>query len=229
MSHGMRLGAAVCIALAAAALNWVWLTSEKKPPTYVAMKTEVPQGTEISAEHFAALPVPGNEDVLRKSLIPFSNRAVLLGLNATRSYRPGDVIFQRDIKPPVEPPTWEVVGPFQLIGVGERFRNPESGDSEEDIGRGGNNVTIAVPREFDAPTRRLLEVIDPNRAATANAKSPQIVAVQVVPSDRTAGGTPAPDQDVVYQTISLDGIENVPRILLEGDRIRFVLPGERLY
>ena len=32
------------------------------------------------------------------------------------------------------------------------------------------------------------------------------------------------DKHVVYQTISLDGITNVPRVILAGDVIRFVIP-----
>ncbi len=32
------------------------------------------------------------------------------------------------------------------------------------------------------------------------------------------------DKNVVYQTVSLDGIENVPRVLFEGDVVRFVVP-----
>jgi hypothetical protein len=32
------------------------------------------------------------------------------------------------------------------------------------------------------------------------------------------------DKNVVYQTVQLEGIANVPRVLLAGDLIRFVIP-----
>lgn len=226
MSHLMKLGLAVVLALAAATLNWMWLTAEKNPPAYVVTKVAIPEGTEITAAQLTSVPVPGDAKELNRSLIPFGSRAVLFGLKATRSYRAGEVVFQRDIRPPTEPTAWEVVGPFQLISVGERFRRPAADGTEVDLGQGGNNVTIAVPKEFDDSTRRLLEVINPRRGEDSDRDRMRIVAVQVVPSKGAGGELPGADREMVYQTISLDGIENVPRVLLEGDRIRFVIPGE---
>lgn len=226
MTHLMRLGVAACLAMGAATMNWLWLTAEKKPPMFVAVKSEVDAGTEFSSDNLVAIPIPGEAGVLKKSFIPFANRAVLFGLAATREYRPGDVIFQRDIKPPKESTSWEVIGPFRLISVGERFRNPGSESADENYRQGGNNVTIAVPRNFDAATQRLLEVINPKRAEKDDPNQVRIVAVQVVPADAVEPISEQSSADIVYQTISLDGIENVPRVLLEGDRIRFVLPGD---
>jgi hypothetical protein len=96
----------------------------------------------------------------------------------------------------------------------------------------GDTVTIAVDADFDEPTSRLLSVIAGeamgSRDTSGNSdQQVEIVAVQVVPvtglgAAKRAGARNARDQ--VYQTISLRGIPNVPKVLLEGDVIRFVVP-----
>jgi hypothetical protein len=48
--------------------------------------------------------------------------------------------------------------------------------------------------------------------------------VQVVPKNELKASDKPSDKNVVYQTVALDGIENVPRVLLEGDVVRFVVP-----
>ncbi len=48
---------------------------------------------------------------------------------------------------------------------------------------GGNNVTIAVSANFDERTRRLLEIIDPNRRTAAGTGDLRIIAVQVIPKN----------------------------------------------
>ena len=76
---------------------------------------------------------------------------------------------------------------------------------------------------FDERTRRLLEIIDPNRRGSGGKSDLRIVAVQVIPKNESPAAV-QDDKNVVYQTVSLDGIENVPRVLLEGDVVRFVVP-----
>ncbi len=77
---------------------------------------------------------------------------------------------------------------------------------------------------FDDRTRRLLEIIDPSRRGTSAKQAQRIVAVQVIPKNELTPAAKLDDKNVVYQTVSLDGIENVPRVLLEGDVVRFVVP-----
>ena len=86
MSHVTKLSLAVGLALAAAALNAMWLTAEKRPPTFVAASMDVKAGETITDAMLTDVPVPGNPDKLRKSLIPYGNRALLLGRKAPRNY-----------------------------------------------------------------------------------------------------------------------------------------------
>jgi hypothetical protein len=214
---------AVVLAFVAAGLNAMWLSARKSPPTFVAASTDLPMGQEITDDMLTAVPVPGDTETLRASLIPYANRAILYGLKTPRNYIRGDMFFQRDIQAPLEPAKFEILGPFRLISVGERFKQAES-PQEGEIDPGGNNVTIAVSAKFDERTRRLLEIIDPNQSANRENKLTRIVAVQVIPKDETSTATTIDETDVVYQTVSLQGIENVPRVLLAGDDIRFVIP-----
>ena len=46
----------------------------------------------------------------------------------------------------------------------------------------------------------------------------------MIPKNELTPADKPSDKNVVYQTVSLDGIENVPRVLLEGDVVRFVVP-----
>jgi hypothetical protein len=223
MSHVAKLSLAVGLAFVAAALNAMWLSAEKRPPTFVAAKTDLRAGQEITEAVLTPVPVPGDPDELRASLIPYANRAILLGLKASRTYIRGDMFFQRDIQLPLELAQFEVVGPFRLISVGERFTQTGGQSDESRVDPGGNNVTIAVDANFDEKTRRLLEIIDPNRRASRE-QAARIVAVQVIPKEQQSSVPAANGKNVVYQTVSLQGIENVPRVLLEGEVIRFVVP-----
>ncbi len=224
MSHVAKLSIAVVLALLAAGLNAMWLSAEKRPPTFVAVSIDLPAGQEITDEVLTSVPVPGDADKLRESLIPYSSRAILFGVRASRNYTAGDMVFQRDLQAPLELSKFEVLGPFKLISVGERFKSPGTAEQEAQASEGGNNVTIAVSANFDERTRRLLEITDPSRRGSSTNKNLRIVAVQVIPKNELSPATKLDDKNVVYQTVSLDGIENVPRVLLEGDVVRFVVP-----
>jgi hypothetical protein len=224
MSHLAKLSIAVVLALAAAGLNAMWLSAQKRPPTFVAAKTDIKAGQEIMDVMLAPIPVPGDVEKLKVALIPYANRAILLGLKAARQYSRGDIFFQRDIQAPLELAQFEVLGPFRLISVGERFKQAKVKPEDNQMDPGGNNVTIAVSANFDDRTRRLLQIIDPNQKANRDDKVKKIIAVQVIPADQQTPEMTKKDEKEVYQTISLQGIENVPRVLLEGEVIRFVVP-----
>ncbi len=227
MSNIFSLCLALVLGVLAAGLNMAWVSTQARPSQFVALKAPLEAGKEIQEDTLMAIPVPGNLAELKRSLVPFANRSILFGMKAPRSFAAGDVVFQRDIQAPAEASRWEVVGPFQLISVGEKF----SSDDQYAARSGDNNVTIAVAANFDEQTRRLLEVIGSNRTGDVRGdESLNIVAVQVVPTkgnERSSQRTNS--QNVVYQTVSLQGIANVPRVLLEGDMIRFVIPGSPNY
>lgn len=239
MNSIVQLSIAILLAIVAAGINWIYLAAQTSPPTYVAVKSDVKQGKEIEDDMLMSVPVPGDAERLKQALIPYKNRSVLLGTKAARDFFRGDMIFARDVVAPVDEQQWDVIGPFELISVGERFK--QGSGRPEDLANTtrGNTVTIAVDAGFDRQTSRLLEAIAADGRFFSGAGKPEIVAVQVVPApgsrlatSRTleqqleAAGTSTlpPRDDVVYQTVSLDGIPNVPAVLLEGDLIRFVVP-----
>jgi hypothetical protein len=209
--------------LAAAALNAIWLSAEKRPPTFVAAAVDIPAGQEVTSEMLAPVPVPGNVDKLRESLIPFDSKATLLGRKAARAYVKGDVFFQRDIDAVRQLAEFEVLGPFKLISVGARFTEVNAKADDSQLDTAGNNITIEVSAKFDDRTRKLLETVDPTRSPRDDNRA-RIVAIQVIPKEDQKAAAEAETKDVVYQTISLEGITNVPRVLLAGDVIRFVVP-----
>ena len=224
----MSLGFALFLGVLAAALNWIWISGLARPDEFVATRHAVAAGDELTADSLIAVPVPGDAEQLRKSLIPFEHRAILYGTKASRDYSTGDVVFQRDMLEPEETSEWEVIGPFQLISVGERFKRTTPDDAPEYSRTDGNTLTIAVDANFDARTRRLLDVISSRRDGGRSAAG--ILEVQILAPGADAGGTlTAQPRDVVYQTVSLEGIANVPRVLLEGDMIRFVVPARPGY
>jgi hypothetical protein len=226
MSNLAKLTLALLLGLTAAALNWMWLATQARPPEFVAAQRAIKIDDEISAEDLVAVAVPGDRDQLKQALIPYANRAILYGAKATRQYDAGDVFFQRDIRPPLEPARWDVIGPFRLVSVDQRVRE-SSGQGQPYVGEGRNQVTIAVGADFDEPTRRLLEVLDSENQTSSSQPRLRIVAVQVIPMKKSSErGSDTPDSDgpVVLQTVSLDGIANVPSALLEGDMVRFVVP-----
>lgn len=223
MSNLTKLIIAVGLALGAAVLNAMWLSAEKHPTTYVAASTDIGGEDTITDEMLRAVPVPGDFDTLRQSLVPYENRAILFGLTPPRTYKPGDMFFQRDLKAPIELAQFEVLGPFRLISVGQQFTKGDDNKDEAQIDSGGNTITIAVSANFDDRTRRLLQIIDPNQDPNRD-KSKRIVAIQVVPKEEAAKSPPADAKNEVFQTVTLEGIANVPRVLLAGDLIRFVIP-----
>ncbi|MEM7313629.1 MAG: hypothetical protein AAF497_10810 [Planctomycetota bacterium] len=223
MNNLVTFSLALILGVVAAGMNWFWIESQSSPDEYVAIKKGIEAGDTITEKNLVAIPVPGSNDRLRKSLIPFSNRAILFGLDATRDYEAGDVVLQRDIQAPDNANEWEYIGPFRLISVGERFSRDDQYASRSN----DHNVTIAVDANFDEKTRKLLNVISPDRTASSSDNT-KIAAVQVAPSRGTQPKT-RNTGNIVYQTVSLQGVAHVPRVLLEGDMIRFVVRGKPVY
>ncbi|QDV22323.1 hypothetical protein [Aureliella helgolandensis] len=228
MNDLIKVFLAVALGLAAAGINWLYLAGQSRPTSYIAIAQPLKRGAKIEADSLMAIPIPGDEEKLRKTLIPYAKRSILLGQRTSRIYASGDIFFASDLSPIVEKEQWEVIGPFELISVGERFK--QSGDAmNQTASTQGNTVTIAVNADFDEQASRLLNVVAQERGSRGEADTAEIIAVQVVPPNSIAShpnlqGRSA-TANVVYQTVSLDGIANVPSVLLEGDFIRFVMPG----
>jgi hypothetical protein len=228
MSHVRKFGISILLGGLAAALNWMWLSAEKVPPMFVATSAEVLEGDILSDELLMAIPVPGNREQLRSALIPYENRSVLFGSAAPRPYLRGDVIFQRDLEVPNQRIRLQSIGPFQLVSVGSRKK--ELGDGVQDYSGVSSDVTIAVDRNFDGSTSELLDMLASHSLGKRKANHLKIIAVQVIPDDSPERlAEPIAPENIVYQTISLAGVPNVPSVLLEGKMIRFVVPAEVKY
>lgn len=229
MKNLMTLCFAVLLGLVAAGLNFVWMSGLATPSTYVGIDSDLPYGYEITADELIAIPVPGDAERLTKSLIPYANRAILYGTLTSRNYAAGDIVFQRDIQSPQTQSNWEVIGPFKLISVGERFKQ-SSNEGNEFARTAGNNVTIAVDANFGEQTRRLLEVINADYFNDDDGSGRGgIMEVQVLADQSVRSKNAIPETDMVHQTISLEGVANVPSVLLEGNMIRFVVPAAPIY
>ncbi len=240
MNSVLQLALVAFFALVAAGLNAYYLVSQTTPTTYTALRSNLDQGVVIEDEDLIAVPIPGDPLRLKSAMIPYANRSILLGLRTSRAYEAGDVILARDLVAPVEQRQWDVIGPFELISVAERFKQPSRDRDTPSDSIGRNTVTIAVDAGFDRDTSRLLEAIASGSVRDQNSHPLEIVAVQVVPaidsrtptnvslasrdSSRVDVPAEAGRRDVVYQTVSLEGIASVPGVLLEGDFIRFVVP-----
>ena len=225
MSNLLKLTFALCLGVLAAGANWFWAASKAKPPQFVAAKKTIKVGRTVNEDDLRAIPVPGDLAELKKSLIPYKNRAILFGAKASRTYEDGDIFFQRDIQPPREDSSWEKIGPFRIISVGARFKEQHDATQAYASDSSRNNVTIEVDANFDTKTRRLLEVISSD--SSEKSKRGKIDAVFVVP-DELAAKTPKSNSSA-YQTISLEGIPNVPRVLMAGGMIEFVLRAPQQY
>lgn len=247
MSLIFRLSLAVGCGAAAAIAHWMYLDLQTKPQTYVSFKDAHGFGHEIVDGDLVPVPVPGDASRLQRSLIPFNQRSLLFGRSTMRDYEAGDVVFLQDLEAPEQIDAWEVIGPFELISVGARFKRDDESTSASSASVRGDTVTIAVDASFSEQTSRLLRVIAAD-AVPGSERPPRIIAVQVVPglggqhlsmpgsrerlrqtiSVATGDEARMPKNklrdDKVYQTVSLSGIPNVPAVLLEGDFIRFVIP-----
>ena len=234
MTYLIKFTLALFIGSLAAIGNWLYMSLQTRPTEYVAVANNLKVGQMIDENDLLAVPVPGDPRSLNKALIPYGSRAILLGRKASRAYIEGDVVLSRDLVADPSDAAWDVIGPFELISVGERFKQ-ETGRETSSSSTRGDTVTIAVDADFDQQTSHLLSVLA-GQATHASTKASQtqaseILAVQVVPSRRSDGGLPlssdipiVPAAKRVYQTVSLKGITSVPAVLLEGDFIRFVVP-----
>lgn len=237
MNSVLQLSLAMILAVIAAGLNWVYLAAQTNPASYVAVRKSLRQGDPIRDSDLVAIPVPGPSDRLKQALIPYSNRSILFGNRALRDYEAGDMIFARDLVAPIDQQQWDVIGPFELISVAEKFKQPLQRQDAGSTSIGRNTVTIAVDANFDEKTSRLLQAVTSSDGSRSDQPRIRIVAVQVVPSPLSNAPTARttqlnaplkttadPNSNIVYQTVSLEGITNVPEVLLEGDFIRFVVP-----
>jgi hypothetical protein len=239
MSYTMRLAAALILGLVAAGLNWMYVARQVKPPKFVSVDADFRRGEQIERDKLKAVPVPGRLDQLKMTFIPWEDRDLLFDITALRDYQQGDLVLQRDIVAPNLAPVYDSLGPFEVIAVDQNFTGDVSAGA---VGRGtgGSNVTIAVRKPYDPDTLRLLEILDLQSARSfamiesSTAPPARIVGIEVYPAGTDARRASEGDQldlkpDEVAMFVSLQNIENVPRVLLVGQRIGFIVPSDLKY
>ncbi|MCC9608583.1 hypothetical protein LOC68_09540 [Blastopirellula sp. JC732] len=230
MSHTLKFLIAVVIGIVAAGLNWFYLNSKTSPRQYVIAKADIKQGDPITDDQLDKVEIAGDKSKLDKSFIPYESREILTGQTAPRDYQQGDVFFYRDLTPPKIVTKYRELGPYRVISVGSRFSESIK-QGESSAGGNEDTVTIAVKWPPEKPTLRLMDITRHGRTDDElEDKEAQIDRVLVCPPPKDAPAyTANTDVNLGLATneraafISLDGIDNVPRVLQIGQWIGFVV------
>ncbi|MGE3819306.1 MAG: hypothetical protein AB7I30_07710 [Isosphaeraceae bacterium] len=120
MNHVTRLLIPVGLGLFASFMNWRIVTSQVAPSAFVAIRAQVDSGEPIEESALCRLMVPGDPARARKTLIPWEDRALLIGRVAGRDFKPGDVVFHRDLvreRAALAAGPGELALPFNLEGL----------------------------------------------------------------------------------------------------------------
>lgn len=253
MNNVAKLGLAVFIAIAAGILNMVFLASRAKPTEYLALgDVALRAGERFPSQDgsYKKLLLPSSNASMNKSLVLYSDRAIVFGLAASRDFVSDDPIFFRDIADAV--PQYETLGPFTLLSVGERL----TGTVETDRSSRGASVITVEPiwemkgdqfvtnekgdRVYGEATRKLLQIVEAQRQSGERgaASHLKIVAIEPRPSVRnakalsaSANGTASLSNspELIRQTeraiiVPVDRVATIPEVLQVGTGIAFVVP-----
>ena len=239
MGHLFKLLLALSLGVVAAAVNWIWLSSQVEPDQFVAAGKTFEAGETITPELLKPIGIPGNSQRLRETFIPYEERFILNGRKAPRAFEEGDLLFYRDLESPEASMVHEELGPFRLLSVGSNYAASVEG-AQTPNGSGGTDseiIAIAVPWPYDDKTERLMKLRDqqnlPNPEGSDDSKPrAAIVGLHLLPSSGTsAGSTSDPNEAIDLKLkpnergafISLRGVENVPRVLLTGQEVSFAI------
>lgn len=211
MSSLARLALALVVAVAAGLGNYAWMWwVQSQHKTFVTAEKPIKQGELIEATSLGDIRIPGQPEEIGETFIPADKgKALLVGMRASRDYRPGDLFTYDQIR--MDLPRWKALGPFRLLSVGERVRSG-GGYSE---GRGSNTVTIAatVGRDgrYDAKTERLLDILA-GQGSRDKDGGLKVVAIQLDPppgNGASESGTSEKSEDAPESVASEDaGLES---------------------
>lgn len=96
MNYALKLSIPVGIGLAAAAINWMILSSGTQAVFYVTVKEPLKVGDKFTLEMAEPLPVPIRFQGLSRTLVPFADRGILSGRVVRRRIESGDPVFFAD-------------------------------------------------------------------------------------------------------------------------------------
>lgn len=243
MSIVARLGIALALGGLAAGLNW--LAIRPRGDRYVAVASAVAPGGVLDERSLTPLALAGVVGDLRASLVPWDDRAVLLQMAAPRAFAAGDLVLQRDVREAIRLAERDLdLLRFRVIAVGDNFKRASAAEPAATPGAGDRTVTIAVkqPKANQAATtdkpqrdaRRMIRVVTRRASGTDPLPEDAIFGVAVFPraADVPAGSPPGdlaieqPRGDEMALTVSLDGVESVPAVILVGGEIGFFMMPE---
>lgn len=248
MTNLLRLLLAVVFGAIALAINWLWMSSERDYPMYVAVVKAVPFGEAMTKENLQAVPVKGDPDVLNKTLVPWDQKELWFGRPATRDYAPSDLLFQRDMIQTAGASKWDYLGPFKLIGVGSDPTAALTGRSGvlTPTSAGGSVLTLAIDDAQASDKELLYRYLAAMRGEYYFNESPEekallhIIALEPkVPEGAAAAAskgdtTNTAGTDVTVRLndargdrlifVSIDKVPNVPTFLRIGQEIYFTVP-----
>ncbi len=233
--------AAVGLAILAAAGNYFYLTSRTSPTVYVRFKADVPMGDIITKEVLEWVAIPGDDDELLKSLIPWRESQSIEGRTANRDFKRNSLALAQDFA--ASEPKWKVFGPFKLLSVGERIL--DAGSNTFSDGSAGQTITIEAEIQSDAKNaskggkpelqeynpqfQQLLDIIYRSRGSKESVG--RIVAIQVMESlNESESNPPAGGQSELSigngkgaLIVPLTDIVTIPEVLVRGSKIGFVV------
>jgi hypothetical protein len=236
-----RLAIALALGLLAAGLNW--LAIRPRGARYVAVASAIAPGAPFDERTLKPLSLADSSPDLRTSFVPWNDRAVLLAMAAPRAFAAGDVVLQRDVREAIRLAERDLeLLRFRVIAVGDDFKRASAPESPATRGGNESTVTIAVkqpPDDHAGPddkaqrdARRMVRVVTRRASRSAPLPEDAIYGVAVFPraaSDPEKANSAAeskiaqPLDDEMALTVSLDGVESVPAVILVGGEIGFFM------
>lgn len=235
-----RLAIALVLGMVAAGLNW--LAVQPRGDRYVAVASTLLPNSPFDDQSLKPLAIAGDPQELRRSFVPWGERAVLLKMAAPRAFAAGDLLLQRDVREAIRLADRDLeLLRFRVIAVGDNFKRASATESTATPGGGHRTVTITVKQPRDEgvagrddaqrAARRMIRVVTRRAAGKDLLPEDAIFGVAVFPrtADSSPGGHAAdspieqPRNDEMALTVSLDGVESVPAVILVGGEIGFFM------
>ena len=252
MKHILRLLLAILVGLAAAVLNWYWMSQERSYPEYTYVVKPIGVGEPITKDKLQSVQVKGDEKVLGKVLVPWKQKELWYDRFASRDYSANSPLFQRDMAETGSTGSWDTLGPFVLVGVGNEPTAAFSGEQGDLIPVSGNILTLAVDESqaeekgllyrylaamrgeyyFNetATERNLLKIVGVEPKVSSNRQPIPIAppsGAQDSFSPLVENGQPSQQPNFSGMRlifVSLDNVPNAPTWLRIGEEIYFMVP-----
>lgn len=189
MSHTVKLLIAVVLGGIAAILNWVVISQRTNSVKFAALSQAVPAGETITTDMITSIDVESQyAESLEKSVIPWSEKAVLSGRVAVRDLEPGVLLLWDDV--PVRGPRYDLRegetavfidvsdSPASSIAVGEHISFRFASDDNESMAQWVGPFRVVTVGEKRVPGDRTDGVREISVAMPEVAVQPQHASLQ---------------------------------------------------